>query len=176
MTISGRGTVVTGRVDRGMIRLNEEVEIVGYRATTRSVVTGIEMFHGSVEEGQAGDNLGLLLRGIRRDDVERGQSVCKPGSLIPHQVFKARVYILSETEGGRSSSLFKGYRLQFYFGTADITGDIDLLPAVRQLAPGDNGEIHVTLIRTVALEVGTRFAIREGGRTVGDGVVTDLIG
>ena len=174
MTISGRGTVVTGRVDRGTIKINEEVEIVGIRPTIKSTVTGIEMFHKTVDQGQAGDNLGALLRGIKRDDVERGQSLCKPGSVTPHAQFKASVYVLSKDEGGRSKPFFKGYRPQFYFGTADITGDIDLLAGVEMVKPGDKVELMVKLIHPVAMEKGMRFAIREGGRTVGAGVVADI--
>ncbi|MBM4343253.1 MAG: elongation factor Tu [Deltaproteobacteria bacterium] len=174
MTISGRGTVVTGRVDRGTIKLNEEVEIVGIRPTIKSTITGIEMFHKTVDQGQAGDNLGALLRGIKRDDVERGQSLCKPGSVTPHTQFKASVYVLSKDEGGRSKPFFKGYRPQFYFGTADITGDIDLLAGVEMVKPGDKVELLVKLISPVAMEKGMRFAIREGGRTVGAGVVADI--
>ncbi len=174
MTISGRGTVVTGRVDRGTIKINEEVEIVGIRPTIKSTVTGIEMFHKTVDQGQAGDNLGALLRGIKRDDVERGQSLCKPGSVTPHAQFKASVYVLSKDEGGRSKPFFKGYRPQFYFGTADITGDIDLLAGVEMVKPGDKVELMVKLISPVAMEKGMRFAIREGGRTVGAGVVADI--
>ena len=175
MTISGRGTVVTGRVERGVIKINEEVEIVGIKPTIKSTVTGIEMFHKIVDQGQAGDNLGALLRGIKRDDVERGQSLCKPGSVTPHTTFKAQVYVLSKDEGGRSKPFFKGYRPQFFFGTADITGDIDLLPGVEMVKPGDNIELIIKLISSVAMEKGMRFAIREGGRTVGAGVVAEII-
>jgi len=175
MTISGRGTVVTGRVDRGTIKLNEEVEIVGIKPTLKTTVTGIEMFHKTVDQGQAGDNLGALLRGIKRDDVERGQSLCKPGSVTPHTNFKANVYVLSKDEGGRQKPFFKGYRPQFFFGTADITGDIDLLPGVEMVKPGDNVELIINLISAVAMEKGMRFAIREGGRTVGAGVVSEII-
>jgi elongation factor Tu len=175
MTISGRGTVVTGRVDRGLIKVNEEVEIVGIRPTVKSTVTGIEMFHKIVEQGQAGDNLGALLRGIKRDDVERGQALCKPGSVTPHASFKASVYVLSKDEGGRSKPFFKGYRPQFYFGTADITGDIDLAEGVEMVKPGDHVELSIKLIHPVALEKGMRFAIREGGRTVGAGAVAEIL-
>ena len=175
MTISGRGTVVTGRVDRGVVKINEEVEIVGIKPTMKTVVTGIEMFHKVVDQGQAGDNLGALLRGIKRDDVERGQTLCKPGSVTPHTTFKASVYVLSKDEGGRSKPFFKGYRPQFFFGTADITGDIDLLAGIEMVKPGDNVELIVNLISTMAMEKGTRFAIREGGRTVGAGVVAEII-
>ncbi|MSP91782.1 MAG: elongation factor Tu [Myxococcales bacterium] len=175
MTISGRGTVVTGRVERGTIKINEEVEIVGIRDTAKSVVTGIEMFHKIVDQGQAGDNLGALLRGVKREDVERGQSLCKPGSVTPAKTFKAQVYVLSKDEGGRNKPFFKGYRPQFFFGTADITGDIDLLPGVEMVKPGDHIEIVIKLISPVALEKGMRFAIREGGRTVGAGVVGEIV-
>jgi elongation factor Tu len=175
MTISGRGTVVTGRVDRGTIKLNDEVEVVGIRPTQKTVVTGIEMFHKIVEQGQAGDNLGALLRGLKRDDIERGQTLCKPGSVTPHAQFKAQVYVLSKDEGGRSKPFFKGYRPQFYFGTADITGDIDLLPGVEMVKPGDKVELVVKLITSVAMEKGMRFAIREGGKTVGAGLVSDIV-
>ncbi len=174
MTISGRGTVVTGRVERGVIKLNEEVEIVGIKPTIKSTVTGIEMFHKIVDQGQAGDNLGALLRGIKRDDVERGQSLCKPGSVTPHSEFVANVYVLGKDEGGRTKPFFKGYRPQFFFGTADITGDIDLLPGIEMVKPGDRVDLIVNLITTVALEKGMRFAIREGGRTVGAGVVAEI--
>ena len=175
MTISGRGTVVTGRVERGVVKINEEVEIVGIKPTVKTVVTGIEMFHKTVEQGQAGDNLGALLRGIKRDDVERGQTLCKPGTITPHTTFKAQVYVLSKDEGGRSKPFFKGYRPQFFFGTADITGDIDLPEGVEMVKPGDNVELIVKLISPVALEKAMRFAIREGGRTVGAGRVSDIV-
>ena len=175
MTISGRGTVVTGRVERGLVKLGDEVEVVGIRPTVKSTITGIEMFHKIVEQGQAGDNLGALLRGLKRDDVERGQSLVKPGSVTPHKEFKASVYVLSKDEGGRSKPFFKGYRPQFYFGTADITGDIDLEEGVEMVKPGDKVDLLIKLITTVALEKGMRFAIREGGRTVGAGLVSEII-
>jgi elongation factor Tu len=175
MTISGRGTVVTGRVERGTIKLGDEVEIVGIRATVKTTVTGIEMFHKIVEQGQAGDNLGALLRGIKRDEVERGQSLVKPGSVTPHATFKASVFILTKDEGGRNKPFIKGYRPQFFFGTADITGDIDLLPGVEMVMPGDRVDLIIKLITPVAMEKGMRFAIREGGRTVGAGVVAEVI-
>ena len=174
MTISGRGTVVTGRVDRGTVKVGDEIEVVGIRPTQKSTITGIEMFHKTVEQGQAGDNLGALLRGLKRDDVERGQTLCKPGSVTPHTQFKANVYVLSKDEGGRSKPFFKGYRPQFYFGTADITGDIDLLPGVEMVKPGDRVDLIVKLIVPVAMENGMRFAIREGGRTVGAGLVAGI--
>ena len=175
MTISGRGTVVTGRVERGMIKIGDEVEVVGIRPTQKTTITGIEMFHKIVDQGQAGDNLGALLRGLKRDDVERGQSLAKPGTVTPHATFKAAVYVLSKDEGGRSQPFFKGYRPQFYFGTADITGDIDLPAGVEMVKPGDNIELSIKLISSVALEKGMRFAIREGGKTVGAGLVSEII-
>ena len=175
MTISGRGTVVTGRVERGMIKIGDEVEVVGIRPTVKTTITGIEMFHKIVDQGQAGDNLGALLRGLKRDDVERGQSLAKPGTVTPHATFKAAVYVLSKDEGGRSKPFFKGYRPQFYFGTADITGDIDLPAGVEMVKPGDNVELSIKLISSVALEKGMRFAIREGGKTVGAGLVSDIV-
>ncbi len=175
MTISGRGTVVTGRVERGTIKVGDEVEVVGIRATQKTIITGIEMFHKIVEQGQAGDNLGALLRGLKRDDVERGQTLCKPGSVTPHANFKAEVYVLSKDEGGRTKPFFKGYRPQFYFGTADITGDIDLAAGVEMVKPGDKVELIIKLIVPVAMEKGMRFAIREGGRTVGAGLVSEII-
>ncbi len=174
MTISGRGTVVTGRVDRGTVKIGDEIEVVGIRPTQKTTVTGIEMFHKTVEQGQAGDNLGALLRGLKRDDVERGQTLCKPGSVTPHTEFVASVYVLSKDEGGRSKPFFKGYRPQFYFGTADITGDIDLQPGVEMVKPGDRVDLLVKLIVPVAMETGMRFAIREGGKTVGAGLVASI--
>ena len=174
-TISGRGTVVTGRVERGMLKLNDEVEIVGLRETTKSVVTGIEMFRKSLEFAQAGDNAGVLLRGISRDDVERGQVLAKPGSVTPHTKFKASVYVLSKEEGGRHTPFFSNYRPQFYFRTTDVTGVIELPAGVEMVMPGDNVDMTVELIAAVALENGTKFSIREGGRTVGSGVVTEII-
>jgi len=175
MTISGRGTVVTGRVERGTIKVGDEVEVVGIRPTVKTTITGIEMFHKIVDQGQAGDNLGALLRGLKRDDVERGQSLAKPGTVTPHASFKAAVYVLSKDEGGRSKPFFKGYRPQFYFGTADITGDIDLADGVEMVKPGDNVELMIKLIHPLAMEKGMRFAIREGGRTVGAGLVSEII-
>ena len=174
-TIQGRGTVVTGKIDRGVIRLNEEVEIVGIRETQKTTVTGIEMFRKEMDEGQAGDNCGVLLRGIKKDDVERGQVLCKPGSITPHTEFEAEVYILSKDEGGRHTPFFNGYRPQFYVRTTDVTGTITLPEGVEMVMPGDNLKINATLINPIALEVGTKFAIREGGRTVGAGVVTKII-
>ncbi|MCR5223748.1 MAG: elongation factor Tu [Bacilli bacterium] len=173
-TISGRGTVVTGRVERGVLHLNDEVEIVGLRDTQKSVVTGIEMFRKTLDEAEAGDNAGVLLRGISRDDVERGQVLVKPGTVTPHRKFKCSVYVLNKDEGGRHTPFFTNYRPQFYFRTTDVTGIIDLPAGVDMVMPGDNVEFSVELITPVALENGTRFAIREGGRTVGSGVVTEI--
>ncbi|MEG1506529.1 MAG: elongation factor Tu [Bacilli bacterium] len=174
-TISGRGTVVTGRVERGQVKINEEVEIVGLRPTKKTVVTGIEMFRKSLDFAQAGDNAGVLLRGISREDVERGQVVAKPGSVTPHTNFKASVYVLSKEEGGRHTPFFSNYRPQFYFRTTDVTGVIELPAGVEMVMPGDNIDITVDLIAPVALENGTKFSIREGGHTVGAGVVSEII-
>ncbi len=174
-TISGRGTVVTGRVERGILKLNDEVEIVGLRDTKKTVVTGIEMFRKSLDFAQAGDNAGALLRGIAREDVERGQVLAKPGSVTPHHKFKASVYVLSKEEGGRHTPFFSNYRPQFYFRTTDVTGVIELPAGVEMVMPGDNVDMTVELIAPVALENGTKFSIREGGRTVGAGVVSEII-
>ena len=174
-TISGRGTVVTGRVERGRLNLNDEVEIVGLKPTKKTVVTGIEMFRKSLDYAESGDNAGVLLRGIAREDVERGQVLCKPGSVTPHTTFKASVYVLSKEEGGRHTPFFTKYRPQFYFRTTDVTGTIELPAGVEMVMPGDNVEMTVELIAPVALENGTKFSIREGGRTVGSGVVTEII-
>ena len=174
-TISGRGTVVTGRVERGQLKLNDEVEIVGLRDTKKTVVTGIEMFRKSLDYAQAGDNAGVLLRGIARDEVERGQVLAKPGSVTPHHKFKASVYVLSKEEGGRHTPFFSNYRPQFYFRTTDVTGVIELPAGVEMVMPGDNIDMTVDLIAPVALENGTKFSIREGGRTVGAGVVSEII-
>jgi len=174
-TISGRGTVVTGRVERGELKLNDEVEIVGLRDTQKTVVTGIEMFRKSLDSAIAGDNAGALLRGISRDQVERGQVLAKPGSVTPHHKFKGSVYVLSKEEGGRHTPFFANYRPQFYFRTTDVTGVITLPDGVEMVMPGDNVDMTVELIAPVALENGTKFSIREGGRTVGAGVVTDII-
>ena len=174
-TITGRGTVVTGRVERGQLKLNDEVEIVGLRDTRKSVVTGIEMFRKSLDYAESGDNAGVLLRGISREDVERGQVLCKPGSVTPHHKFKAAVYVLSKEEGGRHTPFFTNYRPQFYFRTTDVTGVIELPAGVEMVMPGDNIDITVDLISTVAIEQGTKFSIREGGRTVGSGVVSEII-
>ncbi len=174
-TISGRGTVVTGRVERGELKLNDEVEIVGLRPTQKTVVTGIEMFRKSLDSAIAGDNAGALLRGISRDQVERGQVLAKPGSVTPHHHFKGSVYVLSKEEGGRHTPFFANYRPQFYFRTTDVTGVITLPQGVEMVMPGDNVDMEVELISPVALENGTKFSIREGGRTVGAGVVTEII-
>jgi elongation factor Tu len=174
-TISGRGTVATGRVERGIIKVGEEVEIVGLRDTQKTTVTGVEMFRKLLDQGQAGDNIGVLLRGVKREEVERGQVLCKPGSIKPHIHFKAQVYVLKKEEGGRHTPFFKGYRPQFYFRTTDVTGDILLPEGVEMVMPGDNIELEIKLIATIACEEGVKFAIREGGRTVGAGVVTKII-
>ncbi|WP_287154650.1 elongation factor Tu [Candidatus Solincola tengchongensis] len=174
-SITGRGTVVTGRIERGRIRTGEEVEIVGIRPTQKTVVTGVEMFRKILDEGQAGDNVGLLLRGIGRKDVERGQVVAAPGSITPHVAFRAQVYVLSKEEGGRHTPFFSGYRPQFYFRTTDVTGTITLPEGVEMVMPGDNTEMNVELISPIAMEEGLRFAIREGGRTVGAGRVVEII-
>jgi elongation factor Tu len=174
-TIQGRGTVVTGRIERGVVKLNEEIEIVGIKDTVKTTVTGIEMFRKEMEIGEAGDNCGVLLRGIKKEDVERGQVLCKPSSITPHTEFEAEVYILSKEEGGRHTPFFNGYRPQFYVRTTDVTGSISLPEGVEMVMPGDNLKINATLINPIALEQGTKFAIREGGRTVGAGVVTKVI-
>ena len=174
-SISGRGTVVTGRIERGMINVGEDVEIVGIRPTIKTVCTGVEMFRKILDQGQAGDNVGVLLRGTKRDDVERGQVVAKPGSITPHTKFKAEVYVLSKEEGGRHTPFFNGYRPQFYFRTTDVTGVVDLPEGVEMVMPGDNVNITGTLITPIAMEKELRFAIREGGRTVGAGVVAEII-
>jgi len=174
-TISGRGTVVTGRVERGIIKVGDEVEIVGIRPTTKTTVTGIEMFRKLLDQGQAGDNLGALLRGTKKEEVERGQVLCAPGSIKPHKKFKAEVYVLSKEEGGRHTPFFKGYRPQFYFRTTDVTGVVELPAGVEMVMPGDNVSISVELITPVAMDKELRFAIREGGRTVGAGVVSEII-
>jgi len=174
-SISGRGTVVTGRIERGIIKVGEEIEIVGIRDTVKTTVTGVEMFRKLLDQGQAGDNAGLLLRGTKRDDVERGQVLCKPGSIKPHTEFESEVYVLSKDEGGRHTPFFKGYRPQFYFRTTDITGACELPEGVEMVMPGDNVKMVVTLINPVAMDEGLRFAIREGGRTVGAGVVAKIL-
>jgi elongation factor Tu len=174
-SISGRGTVVTGRVERGVIKVGEEVEIVGIKATQKSTVTGVEMFRKLLDQGQAGDNIGALLRGIDKDDVERGQVLCKPGSVKPHTKFKAEAYILTKEEGGRHTPFFTNYRPQFYFRTTDVTGVVTLPEGTEMVMPGDNIAMEVTLIVPIAMEEKLRFAIREGGRTVGAGVVASII-
>jgi elongation factor Tu len=174
-SISGRGTVVTGRVERGIIKVQEEVEIVGFQPTFKTVCTGVEMFRKILDQGQAGDNVGLLLRGTKKDEVERGQVVAKPGSILPHTKFKAEVYVLNKEEGGRHTPFFSGYRPQFYLRTTDVTGVVTLPEGVEMVMPGDNVAIEVHLITPVALEKELRFAIREGGRTVGAGVVTEIV-
>ena len=174
-SISGRGTVVTGRVERGIIKVGEEVEIVGIKPTVKTTCTGVEMFRKLLDQGQAGDNIGALLRGTKRDDVERGQVLAAPKSITPHKKFKAEVYVLSKEEGGRHTPFFSGYRPQFYFRTTDITGIINLPEGVEMVMPGDNSQFIVELIAPIAMESGLRFAIREGGRTVGSGVVTEII-
>jgi len=174
-SISGRGTVVTGRVERGKLKVGEEMEIVGFRPTVKRVVTGVEMFRKLLDEGMAGDNVGLLLRGTEKEEVERGQVVAKPGSITPHTKFKAEAYVLKKEEGGRHTPFFTGYRPQFYFRTTDVTGDVKLPGGVEMVMPGDNVSVEVTLITPVALEKGLRFAIREGGHTVGAGAVTDIV-
>jgi len=174
-TITGRGTVATGRVERGQVKTGEEVEIVGLGSTRRSVVTGVEMHRKTLDSGIAGDNVGVLLRGVQRDEIERGQVLAKPGSITPHTVFKGSVYILKKEEGGRHSAFFTGYRPQFYFRTTDVTGVCTLPEGVEMVMPGDNVELSVELIKPIAMEEGLRFAIREGGRTVGAGVVTQVV-
>ncbi|MGL4804145.1 MAG: elongation factor Tu, partial [Cetobacterium sp.] len=173
-TITGRGTVVTGRVERGIVKVGEEIEIVGIKDTTKSTCTGVEMFRKLLDQGQAGDNIGALLRGIKKEDVERGQVLCKPGSILPHTGFKSEVYVLTKEEGGRHTPFFSGYRPQFYFRTTDITGAINLPEGVEMVMPGDNIEMTVELIHPIAMEPGLRFAIREGGRTVASGVVAEI--
>ncbi|MBL1271006.1 MAG: elongation factor Tu [Oceanospirillales bacterium] len=174
-SISGRGTVVTGRVERGIVKVGEEVEIVGIKDTVKTVCTGVEMFRKLLDEGRAGENVGVLLRGTKRDDVERGQVLCKPGTIKPHTKFECEVYVLSKDEGGRHTPFFKGYRPQFYFRTTDVTGSCELPEGVEMVMPGDNVKMEVTLIAPIAMEDGLRFAIREGGRTVGAGVVAKII-
>src|SRR5690606_40348124 len=173
-SISGRGTVVTGRVERGIVKVGEEIAIVGLRETTKTTCTGVEMFRKLLDEGRAGENVGVLLRGTKRDDVERGQVLCKPNSVTPHTKFESEVYVLSKEEGGRHTPFFKGYRPQFYFRTTDVTGAVELPEGVEMVMPGDNIKMVVTLIHPIAMEDGLRFAIREGGRTVGAGVVAKI--
>ena len=173
-SIKGRGTVATGRIEQGIVKINEEVEIVGIRDTRKSVVTGVEMFKKNLDQGQAGDNVGILLRGIERDDIERGQVLCKPGTITPHTEFDAEVYILTKEEGGRHTPFFKGYKPQFYFRTTDVTGEVELPADKEMVMPGDTVTFKVKLLAPIAMEQGLRFAIREGGRTVGAGVVTKI--
>ena len=174
-TITGRGTVVTGRVERGTLKLNDEVEIVGIKPTKKTVVTGIEMFRKQLDFAEAGDNAGVLLRGVAREEVERGQVLAKPGSVTPHHKFKGQVYVLSKEEGGRHTPFFNNYRPQFYFRTTDVTGVITLPEGTEMVMPGDNVDMTVELIHSIALEQGTKFSIREGGRTVGAGSVTEIV-
>ena len=174
-SISGRGTVVTGRVERGVVKVGEELEIVGLKATTKTVCTGVEMFRKLLDQGQAGDNVGVLLRGTKREEVERGQVLSEPGSITPHTKFTAEIYVLSKEEGGRHTPFFQGYRPQFYFRTTDVTGAVELPAGTEMIMPGDNVSVTVTLIAPIACEEGLRFAIREGGRTVGAGVVAKII-
>ena len=173
-SISGRGTVVTGRIERGIVKVGEEIEIVGIKDTVKTTCTGVEMFRKLLDQGQAGDNVGVLLRGTKREDIERGQVLAKPGSIKPHTDFEAEVYILSKEEGGRHTPFFKGYRPQFYFRTTDVTGTIELDEGVEMVMPGDNVKMQVSLLAPIAMEDGLRFAIREGGRTVGAGVVAKI--
>src|SRR5207342_2420666 len=174
-SISGRGTVCTGRIERGIIKVGEEVEIVGIKPTTKTVITGVEMFRKLLDEGRAGDNVGLLLRGTKKEEIERGQVLCKPGSITPHTKFECEVYVLTKEEGGRHTPFFKGYRPQFYFRTTDVTGAVELPEGAEMVMPGDNVKMVVTLIAPIAMEQGLRFAIREGGKTVGAGVVAKVI-
>jgi elongation factor Tu len=174
-SISGRGTVVTGRIQRGIVKVGEEVEIVGIKETVKTTCTGVEMFRKLLDQGEAGDNVGLLLRGIKREEVERGQVLAKPGSITPHTKFKAEVYVLTKEEGGRHTPFFNGYRPQFYFRTTDVTGVVNLPEGVEMVMPGDNISMEGELIAPIAMEKELRFAIREGGRTVGAGVVSDII-
>jgi elongation factor Tu len=174
-SISGRGTVVTGRIERGIVKINDEVEIVGLKDTVKTICTGVEMFRKLLDQGQAGDNVGVLLRGTKREDVERGQVLCKPGSIKPHTHFTGEIYVLSKDEGGRHTPFFNNYRPQFYFRTTDVTGAIELPEGKEMVMPGDNVSITVKLINPIAMEEGLRFAIREGGKTVGAGVVAKII-
>lgn len=174
-SISGRGTVVTGRIERGIVKVGDEVEIIGIRPTSKTTVTGVEMFRKILDQGQAGDNVGVLLRGTKKDDVERGQVLAKPASIKPHTRFEAEVYVLSKEEGGRHTPFFNGYRPQFYFRTTDVTGAVDLPEGVEMVMPGDNIQFKVALIAPIAMEEGLRFAVREGGRTVGAGVVSKVV-
>jgi elongation factor Tu len=174
-SITGRGTVATGRIERGRVKVGDEVELVGFGAQRKTVVTGVEMFRKLLDEGVAGDNVGLLLRGVEKDEVERGMVIAKPGSVTPHTKFESEVYVLTKEEGGRHTPFFRGYRPQFYFRTTDVTGTVDLPEGVEMVMPGDNTKMTIELITPIALEEGLRFAIREGGRTVGAGVVTKIL-
>ena len=174
-SISGRGTVVTGRIERGIVKVGDEIEIVGIKPTTKTTVTGVEMFRKLLDQGEAGDNVGVLLRGTKREEVERGQVLAKPGSIPPHTKFEAEVYVLTKEEGGRHTPFFQGYRPQFYFRTTDVTGSCELPAGTEMVMPGDNIKMVVTLINPIAMEQGLRFAIREGGRTVGAGVVAKVL-
>ena len=174
-SISGRGTVVTGRIERGIVKVGEEVEIVGIRETRKKVVTGVEMFRKELDEGMAGDNVGVLIRGLDKDEVERGMVLAKPGTITPHTHYKAQVYVLKKEEGGRHSAFYSGYRPQFYFRTTDVTGEVILPEGVKMIMPGDNTEVIIKLIKPIAMDKGLKFAIREGGRTIGAGSVTEII-
>ncbi|MFA6250629.1 MAG: elongation factor Tu [Candidatus Shapirobacteria bacterium] len=174
-SIKGRGTVATGRIETGVVKVNEEIEIVGLRDTKKSVVTGVEMFHKSLDQGQAGDNVGILLRGVEKDDIERGQVLAKPGSITPHTEFKAQIYLLKKEEGGRHTPIFNGYRPQVFIRTTDVTGDIKLPEGMEMVMPGDNAAVSVTLIKPVAMQTGQRFALREGGLTVGAGTIIEIV-
>jgi elongation factor Tu len=174
-SITGRGTVATGRVDRGTIKMGEEIEIVGIKDTRKSIVTGVEMFRKLLDKAEAGDNIGLLLRGVEKEEIVRGMVLAKPNSIKPHKKFKAEVYVLSKDEGGRHTPFFSGYRPQFYFRTTDVTGNLNLAAGVEMIMPGDNAALEAELICPIAMEKGQRFAIREGGRTVASGVVTDIV-
>jgi len=174
-TISGRGTVVTGRVERGIVKVGDEIEIVGFKATQKTVATGIEMFRKLLDEGRAGDNIGVLLRGTKREEVERGQVLAKPSSITPHTKFNAEAYVLTKEEGGRHTPFFNGYRPQFYFRTTDVTGVVQLPQGTEMVMPGDNINVEIDLITPVAMDEGLKFAIREGGKTVGAGIVTKII-
>ena len=174
-SITGRGTVATGRIEQGIVHTGDTVEIVGVKDTTNTVVTGVEMFRKILDEGQAGDNVGCLLRGTKREEIERGQVLCKPGSITPHTTFKAEVYVLKKEEGGRHTPFFTGYRPQFYFRTTDVTGVANLPDGVEMVMPGDNVAMTIEMIQPIAMDAGLRFAIREGGRTVGSGVVTEIV-
>jgi len=174
-SISGRGTVATGRIERGLVKVGEEIEVVGIRDTIKTTVTGVEMFKKLLDQGQAGDNVGLLLRGVKREDIERGQVLAKPGSITPHTKFKAEAYVLTKEEGGRHTPFFSGYRPQFYFRTTDVTGVATLPDGVEMVMPGDNIAMEIELITPIAMEKGLRFAIREGGRTVGAGTISEIL-